>query len=108
MRVESEKTKRIIEQSVLVTSINERMENKNRKIFKNQFIFRNLYTALVKNSTTFTQDIRKHWRDISLPDITESSFCKQYKEKLDKEMQKFTGKVYVGDEAQSEVTDATK
>lgn len=54
MRVESEKTKRIIEQSVLVTSINDRMENKNRKIFKNQFVFRNLYTALVKNSTIFT------------------------------------------------------
>lgn len=116
LNVDSEKVKKNVEQSVLVTSINERMEKRHRDYFKYYFIFKNLFAQFAKGNDlggtniSSPQEFQKIFSDAMMPHISSSSYYHDYNQKIDREMQKFNGKITVpeGAETNSEMTTATR
>lgn len=114
MGVDSEKIKKTIEHSVLVTQLNHRMEKNNREQFKSQYIFKNLYLTFVKQDNQEHQkraaNFKLKYNEITKPHMSGNPNHQNYKERLEREMQKFNGKITVGEgsETQSQVTDGTR
>lgn len=50
LNIDSEKTKKIVEQNTLIQFIHSRMDSKNKEYFKNNFIHRNLYMVFVRQN----------------------------------------------------------
>lgn len=79
----------------------------------NNFRHRNLYNVFVKqNHTGFrsAKEFETAFKEVMKPNISSNKYNTEYLQKLDKEMQKFNGKVLVGDgtETNSEMTTGTK
>lgn len=111
--IDSDKTKKIVEQSVVVSHINTRMENRHQTYFLNNFRHRNLYLTFVKNTNIdirSAQDFELTFKEVMKPNMSNNKYYTEYTQKLDKEMQKMTGKASVGDgaETNSEMTTLTK
>lgn len=112
LKIDSEKTKKIVENSVLISTIHTRMDSKNKQFFKLNFIHRNLYMKLVRqNLSGFrnAKEFEQAFTDLFKVDQSINRLNPEFKRKLDLEMQKFCGKIAAGDqETASEVTSATK
>ena len=48
LALDSDKTRKIVEQNVFATYLNQRMEMANKAYFKNNFIHRNLYVTFIR------------------------------------------------------------
>jgi len=110
--IDSEKTKKNVEQSVIATYINQRMETKNSQQFTNAFKHKNLFQVFVKNNTTgfrSAKEFEAYFVEVMKPELTSNKYNSDYTSKLEKEMGKFNQKL-VGDgtETNSEATSATK
>jgi hypothetical protein len=114
--VDSEKTKKNIEQSVLASFINQKMEQRNTVYFCNNFKHRILYQVFVRGQQsgeiTFrsAKDFEASYKEIMKAEQSINKYNADYKAKLEKEMQKFNGKILVpeGAETNSEMTNATR
>ena len=52
MKLDSDKTKKIVEQNVFITHLNSYMEQRHQQYFKNNFIHRNFYIKFVRQNQT--------------------------------------------------------
>jgi hypothetical protein len=89
------------------------MENRHQTYFLNNFRHRNLYLTFVKNTNIdirSAQDFELTFKEVMKPNMSNNKYYTEYTQKLDKEMQKMTGKASVGDgaETNSEMTTLTK
>jgi hypothetical protein len=48
MKLDSDKTKKIVEQNVFITHLNSIMELKNNQYFKNNYVHRNFYIKFIR------------------------------------------------------------
>jgi len=71
-----------------------------------------LYTVFIKNNSQLSsaKEFETSFKEVMKPNLTSNKYNAEYLSKLDREMQKFNGKILVGDgaETNSEMTSATK
>ena len=88
------------------------MEDKNRSIFMKAFVSRILYQTFVKNSKGQFNEAKQfvnEFKDVMKPHLSSSKFYREFNQKLEKEMQKFIGRLTgEGTETNSEMTTGTK
>ena len=115
-KVDSEKLKKIVEQNVLITHLNDSMEKNNKAYFTDNHIHRSLYLVFIRQSQqaqhTYqnSKEFERAFLEVLEADYQKNRFYPEYKRKLDQEMQKFNGRVVAGEGAEtaSEVTTATR
>lgn len=72
------------------------MESRNRDYYTNIYIHRNLYSVFVRNnSQSFRSavEFESHYVEVMKPKISTNKYYTDYMQKIDKEMQKFNGKL---------------
>ena len=100
----------------MIDFVNKRLEQRAEVYFTNNFKHRNLYQVFVRqynsNSerTMGGEDFANNFKEVMKPTISTNKYYKDYKLKLERELQKFNGKVTVGEgaETNSEATTLTK
>ena len=106
-------------QSVLAHHVNKTMEDRHTAAFAYQFKHRQLYQVFVKNKGCedhgadlfkSAKEFAASFKEVMKLEQSSNIFNGDYKAKLDREMQKFNGKIQVGDnvETNSEMTTATR
>jgi hypothetical protein len=84
--VENDKHKKLVEQSVLVSIIHDRMDSKNADYFKFTFIHRNLYMVFVRqNFSGFrsAKEFEQKFQEILKVDQSINRLNPEYQRKLD-------------------------
>lgn len=111
MKLDSDKTKKIVEQNVFITHLNSIMELKNNQYFKNNYVHRNFYIKFIRQNQTGYRTAKEFefaFNDVQKADLSVSSYHEDYKRKLDAEMNKFNGRFGDAPETASEMTTGTK
>jgi len=112
LQIDSEKHKKIVEQSVVIATIHQWMDQGNNDYFKHCFIHRNLYLVFVRQNLSgfrSAQEFEKSFSEIFKVEQSINRLNPEFRRKLDIEQQKFCGKIAVGDhETASEITTGTK
>lgn len=89
------------------------MEKDHQVYFTNNYIHRTLHTTFIRsNSHSYgnSKEFAAVFQEIFTPNLQKSKFYSDYKRKLDGEMQKFNGRILVGEgtETASELTSGTR
>lgn len=111
MKLDSDKTKKIVEQNVFITHLNSIMELKNNQFFKNNYVHRNFYIKFIRQNQTGYRTAKEFefaFNDVQKADLSVSSYHEDYKRKLEAEMNKFNGRFGDAPETASEMTTGTK
>mmetsp|Transcript_8432 Transcript_8432/g.14118 ORF Transcript_8432/g.14118 Transcript_8432/m.14118 type:complete len:814 (-) Transcript_8432:18-2459(-) len=115
LQIDSEKTKKIVEQSVLAHFLNQRLEQRNTTYFANNFRMRLLHGLFVRQINSGAQslrsakDLEQHFGELMKPEHALSKFNAEFKSKLEREALKFNGKFQAdAAETNSEATNATR
>lgn len=88
------------------------MEDSNNQYFKNNFIHRNMYMQFIKQQGNYKSAVHflELFNEVIKVEQSTNKYHQEYKRKLEIEVQKFSGKISVGEGAEtaSEMTSATK
>ncbi len=102
---------------MLVTTINQKMEQRNQVYFTNNYKHRHLYSVFVRGQLSndgsnfrTAKEFEQCFNEVMRPEQSTNKYNADFKIKLEREMQKFNGKRLVGEgvETNSEMTTATR
>jgi len=100
--IDADKTKQVVTQSVLAHHVNKFMEDRHTAAFAYQFKHRQLYQVFLKSKGCDDQsadqfksskNFANSFKEVMKLEQSSNIFNGDYKAKLDREMQKFNGKI---------------
>ena len=99
--VDTDKTKKIVENSTFITTLNQLLENTHQQIFtyiyKHQLIY--LHFVVQQHIFKAAREFEYQYLECLRVDRSDNKFNKEWKDRLVKEMMKFNGKIAaIGDE----------
>ena len=95
--IESEKAKKLVEGSVFISYIIQRLDEKHKAFFKLLYMHEQLYRVFIRQPVTFksSYDFENLYQGCTI--LKQDS--PEYLNAINKEMQKFNGKISVGEDA---------
>ena len=101
--VETEKAKKLVESSVYINYMIQRLDDRHKSSFKLLYIHEQLYRVFVRQPVTFksSYDFENLYEgcDFWKRGTGQAVYSDEYTNTLNKEMQKFNGKISVGEDA---------
>ena len=106
--VDTEKTKKIVENSVFITSLNLNLETAHSQIFTLQYKHQLLYLHFVVSQPLFkaAREFEYQYQECMKVERADNKFFREWKDRLQKELLRFNGKVAIADGGES-ISDAT-
>lgn len=104
MGVDTEKTKKIVENSVFITSLNQAMESLHSQLFTFYYKHQLLYLHFVVQQPMFkaAREFEGQYLECLRVEKADNKYNKEWRDRLQKEILRFNGKTVIGGDGYSE------